>query len=253
MNYLKLYNSLIDHASNRNWSRKNATEYVEQHHIIPRSLGGNNKKENLVFLTAREHFLAHWLLFKIHTGENKSKMANAFFRMCQINEFQHRSSRFYSIARKAFSDYNPFKSSEVIAIVKDRMTKCNPMKDPAISKKVSDALKGKFAGDKNPFYGQTHSKETLIKISSNNHYTKKPGYKKPPMSDEQKAAISRKNKGRKRPDLSQIRKDIAPWWIVSLPSGEVITIKNLFQWAAENNIPAHWLYNNRKGYKAKRL
>ena len=31
--------------------------YYEKHHIQPKSLGGSNKKENLVRLTAREHFI----------------------------------------------------------------------------------------------------------------------------------------------------------------------------------------------------
>ena len=35
--------------------------YKERHHIIPRSLGGPDTKENLVDLTAREHFICHLL------------------------------------------------------------------------------------------------------------------------------------------------------------------------------------------------
>ena len=35
--------------------------YTENHHIIPKSLGGSNDSDNLVALTAREHFLCHWL------------------------------------------------------------------------------------------------------------------------------------------------------------------------------------------------
>lgn len=38
--------------------------YLETHHILPRSLGGKDTKENLVNLTAREHFLAHLLYEK---------------------------------------------------------------------------------------------------------------------------------------------------------------------------------------------
>lgn len=40
--------------------------YVEQHHILPRALGGTDDKSNLVFLTAKEHFVAHHLLWRIH-------------------------------------------------------------------------------------------------------------------------------------------------------------------------------------------
>ena len=44
--------------------------YCETHHIVPKCLGGSNDKENLVNLTAREHFIAHKLLYKIAEKEN---------------------------------------------------------------------------------------------------------------------------------------------------------------------------------------
>lgn len=55
--------------------------YVEKHHIIPKSLGGSNLPANLVKLTAREHFICHWLLTKMYVGEAKSKMIYALSMM----------------------------------------------------------------------------------------------------------------------------------------------------------------------------
>lgn len=37
-------------------------EYHERHHIVPRCMGGEDEKENLIDLFAREHFIAHKLL-----------------------------------------------------------------------------------------------------------------------------------------------------------------------------------------------
>ena len=56
------------------------TEYCEKHHIIPRSLGGSNAEENLVKLTAREHFVVHLLLTKMFPSDiNKTaKMVRAW-------------------------------------------------------------------------------------------------------------------------------------------------------------------------------
>lgn len=48
--YTKWYFNIVSVAQNRDISG-----YTEEHHIIPKSLGGNNKKENLVNLTGREH------------------------------------------------------------------------------------------------------------------------------------------------------------------------------------------------------
>ena len=57
--------------------------YYECHHIKPRSLGGADDKNNIVKLTAREHFICHWLLVKMFdkgTVERK-KMLHALWCM----------------------------------------------------------------------------------------------------------------------------------------------------------------------------
>ena len=56
--------------------------YKEIHHIIPRCMGGNNSKDNLVSLTAKEHFIVHMLLCKFTIGIAKQKMYFAFNAMC---------------------------------------------------------------------------------------------------------------------------------------------------------------------------
>jgi hypothetical protein len=74
LSYYKLHNLIIVRAL----TRKKPDCYCELHHIKPKSMGGDNSKSNLVFLTAREHFIIHWLLKKIY---NNRKMINAFFCM----------------------------------------------------------------------------------------------------------------------------------------------------------------------------
>lgn len=70
MDYQKIYNQIIERAQTRQLEG-----YKEKHHIIPRCLGGLDEKENLVELTAREHFLCHMLLCEIYPKENKLKHA----------------------------------------------------------------------------------------------------------------------------------------------------------------------------------
>lgn len=62
MDYKKNYYDYIDYIKTLN--RK--LGYSEKHHIVPKCLGGSDDKFNLVVLTAREHFLAHYLLTKIY-------------------------------------------------------------------------------------------------------------------------------------------------------------------------------------------
>ena len=61
MEYKKIYNQIVERAKNRE-----IEGYTEEHHIIPKCMGGGDEKENLVKLTAKEHFLCHKLLCEIY-------------------------------------------------------------------------------------------------------------------------------------------------------------------------------------------
>jgi hypothetical protein len=89
-------------------SRISTDGYTENHHIIPKSLGGTNDKENLVKLTGREHFICHLLLTKMTIGKNRGKMIFALNSMMnRKNENMDRyvpSSRMYESLRKQLSE-----------------------------------------------------------------------------------------------------------------------------------------------------
>ena len=59
----------------------------EEHHILPRCLGGTDSKENLVLLTIREHFKAHVLLSEAYP--DNEKLAAACIRMIRGWQGQH--------------------------------------------------------------------------------------------------------------------------------------------------------------------
>lgn len=48
----------------RRIARKNNT-YSEVHHILPKSLGGDDSPENIVMLDGKDHFICHWFLYKM--------------------------------------------------------------------------------------------------------------------------------------------------------------------------------------------
>ena len=79
MNYQKIYNDLIQYAKGQKLS---IGQYVEVHHIIPKSLDGTDNNVNLIALTARQHYIAHMLLVKIAEEHNNlqeyKKMLYAF-------------------------------------------------------------------------------------------------------------------------------------------------------------------------------
>lgn len=102
MNYQKIYNDLISRAQ----AREPLSEYKETHHIIPRCMGGSDDKENLVELTAREHFIAHAILSKIYPVKS---VIFAFFMMCNMKGTKKRHykvhSKIYAHAKKLNSQF----------------------------------------------------------------------------------------------------------------------------------------------------
>lgn len=73
---LRRYYNIIDSAR----SRENLG-YVEKHHVIPKCMGGNNDPDNIIALTAREHFICHRLLTKCTTGDIRSKLVYAQWQL----------------------------------------------------------------------------------------------------------------------------------------------------------------------------
>lgn len=88
--YTRWYNSIINNATTRPLS---TAIYLEKHHIIPDCFyvnnrskgrrpgwlsGNSNNPGNIVKLTAKEHFICHWLLTKMTTGLAQHLMLYAF-------------------------------------------------------------------------------------------------------------------------------------------------------------------------------
>jgi len=128
MNYLRIYNEIIDNAKNRN--KLNC--YMEKHHIIPKSEGGGDTNDNLVYLTPKEHFIAHKLLYKIEPT-NYNRMLS-FLMMS--NRFNIKWGNLYEDAKIKFSNNHHYKTDRVKLIMAKPKTEEH-------KKKISEANKGK--------------------------------------------------------------------------------------------------------------
>lgn len=84
LNYKELYDQLVAfRKQNKLVKSKEESGKIETHHILPKSCGGTDDSENLVNLYAKEHFMAHYYLWKIHENDEfKYQMLNAFWMMC---------------------------------------------------------------------------------------------------------------------------------------------------------------------------
>jgi len=109
--YTKWYLSIIEASLNRVNTRVDAKKllgYTESHHILPVCLCEDETQEtdkfNLAFLTAREHFICHWLLTKMF--KCNVKILFAFSMMSIINQHQDSrkiNSKNFDKSRQAFS------------------------------------------------------------------------------------------------------------------------------------------------------
>ena len=210
MNYQKVYDDLIEKrlAKPLKKVRINSREklfdgvYTETHHIQPLSLGGADSEENLVELSAREHFIAHKLLFRIYRGtNNESHMAYAFWQMCYCGKDKaykiNKTSRAFALEKeqaiqaiskslKGRVRINNGKNNKMVWPSELQKFLGNgwkigglPLSDE-VKKTLSSKLKGRVHGPLSP--------ETKQKISK-----KCTGLK---LTEEQRLAISIRNKGR---------------------------------------------------------
>ena len=125
MNYTKHYTILIDRAR----QRQLIDSCKEQHHIIPKCMGGSDSSENLVYLTPEEHYVAHQLLVKIHPNEDG--LVYAALMMCVGHSRNNKKygwlkRRYHVICKQRIGDKNGAFGSKWIS---------NP--DTGLSKKIS--------------------------------------------------------------------------------------------------------------------
>ena len=133
LDYQRIYNNIVEKAKSEN-RIKNNNIYYERHHIIPTCMGGGGHVSqwkthpNIVLLTAREHFIAHWLLCRIYPENDK--IIYSFWMMCNTrNKNQQRyipSSRQYQEAKEKFSIIHSKKQPEGTGIKKSIALKNRP-------------------------------------------------------------------------------------------------------------------------------
>lgn len=147
MNYEKLYNEIIENAIKLN-RKRNQGIYLEEHHILPRCKAGTNDKNNLVMLTAREHFLCHKLLHKMFPTD--SKLYFAYRAMAAFDTTGNRgiSAREFEYTKKLFSKFVSEINTGRVPTEEQRqkMRDNNPNKGgltPEHAKAISDALMGR--------------------------------------------------------------------------------------------------------------
>lgn len=190
MNYRRLYLALVQKAEQENGKPEyflDRRDGYENHHITPKSWGGNDDPENLVRFTYRQHFTAHHLLARFAGGG----MAFAFHAMCFANERSTPTPRQFETARRMAASAQTGKKlseSHREAISKGNMGKTM---SPESREKMSKAHTGKKLTPEHIAKMIEHLKTRV----------------RSPLTDEQKKNISDAKKGKKIKPCSDERRE----------------------------------------------
>lgn len=178
MNYGKNYHDYIGYVKTLDRSKKGSI-YYEEHHIIPRCCGGSNDLSNLVLLTGREHFLAHYLLAKIYENTPyKYKLSYAFIGMKRQRSYQSRylNSRLYEAYKKKYAEISSENNKGQVPWNKGK----TGIYSEETLKKIGDASSKKIASP------TTRQKMSLVRK----------GKKKRPLSVAHKEKLSKSSSGK---------------------------------------------------------
>lgn len=180
MQYDRIYGNITIRAIGRKKLKRGSEGYVyyEKHHILPRCLGGSNSKDNLVLLTAEEHWLAHLLLVKMYPGN--SKLIYACQAMSMAGGHNKRTTnKLFGWIRRAYREATSLRQKG-IPVPQERRDK------------ISKTLKGRPALHQQGDSNVSKRAEVAKKISESAKTRVRPK-----MSAETKLKISLANKGHK--------------------------------------------------------
>ena len=223
MDYHRIHDKIIINAI----LRGKPIGYYEKHHIIPKSFYSGKYASfksypwNLVLLTAKEHFIVHKLLVKMYKNKDDDKHRKMVYALrmmskpCSINNNRIKMTAFnYEFIKKQMS--------LIKMTTEQRIKISNSHKGKVISdthkasissslknripwnkgKKTSEETKQKISfattGEKNPFFGKSHSEMSKQKNRLSNlgkHFK--------PHTEETKQKISLSKKGANNPNFGK--------------------------------------------------
>lgn len=212
--YSKCYFSIINKAQSRNIGE---IDHFERHHIIPKSMGGDNSSTNIVRLTPREHFVCHLLLPKMTTGLHRYKMVHAIWQMsiCDPNGKRYKpNSNTYETLKKQRREILKSRRGSDHPNFGKKTNRTSDTFTEEWKQNISSIKKLQNVGSGNPMHGKTHSVKSRDKMSATRKLrSSDPTWNiRPPCSTETASKIKKANLGKRwvHKLLTKERKNIPP-------------------------------------------
>jgi hypothetical protein len=165
--YFNWYCNIIDKRIN---TPLNEMVYGEKHHILPKCMHGTDDIDNIIKVSAKEHFVLHLLLTKFVNGSFRDKILFAFFAMSMKNNNggtyeRYCSSRVYESLK-----------IELSQIISEQMKKMhsNPEYKTSHSKKIKESWSGgkrqsqlEYMRENSPFKDKSVHEKTIVSRTKN--------------------------------------------------------------------------------------
>ena len=204
MNYQRIYNQIISRAKHRTLDG-----YYELHHIIPKCIGGTDEEDNLIQLTAREHFICHMLLCEIYPDEIKLKYALFLMATGKRKNKKHH----YKVNNRLY---------ELLKLAQSELMKGNTN-----------------------FLGTVHSEETKRKIGDANRRPQPEGFGSKP--DGFGERVGNSHRGRKNSNETILKMSKAKLGKIGNESQKQKVRKAILQYDLEGNFIKEWDSGKRAG------
>jgi len=281
MNYQKIHDHII-----QNTQQNPPVGYVERHHIIPTCMNGNDNLNNLIDLSARQHFIIHWLLTKLYPDHQGIRYA---FHMMfhpdssstreDVHLSKSRTYEYHKIQMAKFTSLR-FKGRAKTPEQREKIRQSSLLRWQRPGEKAAQSCRMMGRPATYGHTGKPHSEATKLKMSQTmkGRPSKRKGIPSSPdavakmkatkrsnphrYTDEEKLKISLALTGQKRSvaTRNRIAAGISKTWHLIDPTGQHYTITNLQSFCrvhqlnpgnmssvASGNLPHH------KGWKVSRV
>jgi hypothetical protein len=171
MNYIKIYNSIIDRASKRN---KTKNDGLHRHRILPGFENGLYEESNICLLTRKEHRIIHKLRWKIYgkwqdlssyvkLGGKNCDPWNKGIKTGQIPWNKNKNTKFLGMSYEEI--YGKEKASYIKEMRKDQLQKYNHLQTKIVKEKRKKSIISYYENNESKLKNVKKSDETKKKLS----------------------------------------------------------------------------------------
>ena len=191
-----------------------------------------NTKDNMVMLTAREHYIAHLLLTKMYDGEAKKKMHFAFFSMRRkkLNMYRYEpNSHIYEILVKQIDR----KPSEETRKKMRTSAKARPPVSAATKKLLSEKVAASYTPELRALRSKVFSERVITDEMREAQSKMRKGWAHIP---EETRDLTKENLSKRQREKRGEKSPRCKTWTLMAPNGEMYCTRAMNDFCVQHNL-----------------